>query len=286
MDKPATIITFYFQKGGVAKTTSAVNIAACTATKINNVTKKKNRVLIIDFDSQASATKHFDCYNENQDNMYDVLKGTADIRDIIIHKEFDYGKDGKCLIDIAPSTEMMHNVEDQYYSLEYPDARLSLALEPIIFNYDYIFIDSPPEKDCLYKNAFNVTDYFVLATEIMPITKERIIQTVSMIDELTTMNEPGIILGFCINKYSPNLSVDLLNKKKQKDYISEYEKYFPVFENKIPNSSAISTAFVHHIPIPFLHRKKHKCKEVCSLYMKLTDEILDKIAEEESQKGI
>ena len=285
MDKPAIIISFYYQKGGVAKTTSTVNIAACAATKQNKNTKARNRVLIIDFDSQASTTKHFDCYDENQNNIYDVLKGNCELKEIIKRKEYDYGKDGYCYIDVVPSTQLMHSVEDQYYSLDYPDARLSIALEPIIYDYDYIFIDCPPEKDCLFKNAFNVTDYFVFATELMPITKERIKQTVSMIDELTTMNVPGQILGFCINKYIPDFNVDLLNKKKQKDYIKEYEQFYPVFKSKIPNSGAISTAFVHHLPIPFLNRKKHKCKKVCSLYMKLTDEILNKIEVLEKEKG-
>lgn len=276
MSKPATIITFYYQKGGVAKTTSTVNIAACTSTKTNKYTKKKNRVLVIDFDSQASVTKHFESYEESQNNIYDVLKGNLSMKDIIIRKEYDFDND-KCYIDIAPSTERMHNFEDQYYSLEYSDARLSIALEPIIYDYDYIFIDTPPEKDCLYKNAFNVTDYFIFATEAIPITKERIFQTVSMIDELTTMNEPGTILGFLINKYSPNKYTNLKTKKKQKDIIGDYEAFYPVFKNKIIDSSAISTAFEEHIPIPFLHKNVHRCKKVYSLYMKTTDEILSKI---------
>ena len=281
MNKPATIITFYYQKGGAAKTSSIVNVASCTATKINKFTKLKNRVLIIDFDAQASTTKHFASYDSNQNNIYDLLKGTVNVTDIIIHKEYDYGKDGICCIDIIPSTERMHNFGEQYNSLDYPDARLSIALEPIIYNYDYIFIDTAPENDCIFKNAFNITDYFVLATEAIPITYERVYQTISMIDKLTTMNNPGKILGFCINKYRPNYFTNLKTREKQKDIVKKFEKIYPVFKNKIPDSSAVSTAFSECIPIPFLNRKIHKCKEICSKYMGLTDEILKKIDKEE-----
>lgn len=284
--KRAKIISVFYAKGGIGKSTLSVNFASYLSTmhKEDSKNKKeKNKVLLIDFDEQSSTTVYMDSYNEDADSIYDVLQGTAKIKDVIIHKEYHYGIGGKCYIDLVPSSGYMEYIEDQYYDFDYPDERLLNVLIDVIYDYDYIVIDCPPEKNSLFKNIFNSTDYFLLAIDGFTITYARLQQTLSKIKELTTIKKPGHILGCCVNKYNPNFMVDVVHNLKSKDLIDAYSEQINIFNTKIPNSCEICSSFTNRMPVPFYHKNLHRCRSINSAYIHLTQEILEEIKKHERQ---
>lgn len=272
----AKIISLYFQKGGIGKTSLAINLAAFFST-MNNEKKQKNRVLLIDFDSQAASSKYFDVFDKDSDSIFDVLKGTCDIKEIIKRKKYDYGSLGECTLDIVPSTEYMHEIEMAYFDFDYNDAQLAFCIQSIIHDYDFIFIDCPSQMDVIFRNAFNITDYFILGTDAEEVSADRIEHSLSMINELTTLNNPGKILGAVITKYNPNRVISIEDNIYSKDIVKIYEEYVDVFENKIPETRLVSNSYHCKMPIPFYYRKYKQYKEGYYAYRKLALEIMDKI---------
>ncbi len=284
MDKRAIVISSYYQKGGVGKTAFSVNFAACLSTLSGTKPSKenKNRVLFIDFDPHISASAYFQC-TDSKYTIYDVLKQKVSIKDAIINKIYAYGRYGNCIIDVIPSTDLMHNIDDQYYDFPFLDGQFKHVLEEVMNDYDYIIIDCPPEKDNIFKLVFNATDYFILAADAVTVTIERLPQTYSLIREITTLKEPGKILGICFNKFIPTYCVDNINKTTCNDVAEMCKQYMHVFDNKIPNSSEVNSSFTNRTPIPFYHKNLHKCKKINSAFMHITIEILNEIKKYESE---
>lgn len=283
----AKIISVFYAKGGIGKSTLSVNFAAYLSTLKREHAKnknEKNRVLLIDFDEQSSTTVYMDAYNEDADSIYDVLQGTADIKEVIIRKTFDYGIGGECNVDLVPSSGYMEYIEDQYYDFDYPDQQLFNVLKRVVADYDFIIIDCPPEKNSLFKNIFNCTDYFLLTIDAFTITFARLEQTLSKIKELTTIKEPGHILGCCVNKYNPNYFVDVVHNLRSKDLVEAFSKRVNVFQTKIPNSCEICSSFTNRMPVPFYHKNLHRCRSIHSAYNHLTQEILKEISKYEHNK--
>ena len=288
-NQKAKIISFYFQKGGVGKTTTAINIAAYLSTFfVEEETQRRNKVLFIDADPHASATKYLGCYDINGDTIYDVFKGKKRIPDVVKHFEYEYfgaEENNICSIDFVPSTENMQDISTNYFMLKYRDARLNLALREVMDKYDYILIDCPPQTQALFKNIFNVTDYFILCTEALTMDIDALGHSYRMINELTTLKGKahGKILGIVVDKYFPNFRVDIMSNTRQKDIVQRCASKFYVFNYKIPFSECVCTSSSRRIPMPFFHKQMHNSKDTHRGFINLTLEILERIKEMEAK---
>ena len=147
MPKPAKNRTFVVanQKGGVGKTTTAVNIAA--ALSMGGL-----RVLVVDLDPQGNASTALGVEHRSIEGflgIYEVLMGTAAVQDVV----------QKCagfpVLDCIPSNTSLAQAEINLVSMVARESRLKDALNEIADNYDYIFIDCPPSLGLLTVNAFS-----------------------------------------------------------------------------------------------------------------------------------
>ena len=146
------VISITNQKGGVGKTTSAINIAYFIA-------KRGFRTLLVDFDPQGNATSGLGIDKNNLDfTMADVVSGEKQLGEVIIETEFSKLK-------IAPSTPILANAEVELASAKGRFTRLKDALKTVEADFDYIILDSPPSLSLLTVNGFIASDYLILPVQ-------------------------------------------------------------------------------------------------------------------------
>lgn len=139
------VVSFSIFKGGTGKTTSAVSTAAA-------LVKKGKKVLLVDLDQQASATRYLDLDPEQSPNLYEVFMGTKPAQLAI--KKTGYN------IDVLPSHLLMAAIEE---ALEPGDElKLSAFLTPLKPNYDFILVDTPPGKAMLAFNGLAAADLIII----------------------------------------------------------------------------------------------------------------------------
>jgi len=139
------VVSFSIFKGGTGKTTTSVNTAAA-------LVKKGKRVLLVDLDQQASATRYLDLDPDHSPNLYDVFMGTKPAQLAIRHTKFN--------IDVLSSHVLLAAIEE---ALEPGDEfKLQEVLNPLKPSYDYILIDTPPGKAMLAFNGLAAADLIII----------------------------------------------------------------------------------------------------------------------------
>ena len=147
------IIAIANQKGGVGKTTTAINLSACLA-------EAKQRVLVIDIDPQGNTTSGLGIDKEEKENtIYEVMLGEISIEQAICKEAFD------CL-DVIPSNVNLAGAEIDLIDIEDREYILKKSIAQIRKNYDYIILDCPPSLSMLTVNAMTVSRHSTCADSV------------------------------------------------------------------------------------------------------------------------
>lgn len=186
------IIAVTNQKGGVGKTTTSLSL-------INALHLRGYRVLGVDLDPQGSLGFSAGLDIENSDTIYDVLKGTADIRDVVVSTD---------LGDILPSNILLSTAELEFNApgREY---LLKNELDKIERKYDYIIIDTPPALNVLTINAYVASGALIIpmAPEILSLLG--ISQIRDTINTVKKYYNPDLrVLGILLNKFNGRLTLN------------------------------------------------------------------------------
>jgi chromosome partitioning protein len=251
------IITIANQKGGVGKTTTAINVASFLATA-------GKRVLLVDLDGQANASSGLGFrLDENEYSTYSLLsiKGLT-VQDVIRKTDFN--------IDIIPSQINLSAIEFELMNRIGRESVLKTKLKPIISNYDFIIIDTPPSLSMLTINSLVASTGVYITVESNPLALDglnKLFDTINLIRE--DLNSDISIGGIIITMFDSRtkLGQSVVDKLKTDDKTKDI-----VFNTVIRRNVKLAEAIDSGKPINFYDKD---CNGYAD-YKALTDEILMK----------
>ena len=218
------IIAVANQKGGVGKTTTSVNLAACMA-------RRGQRTLLLDLDPQGNATSGVGIAKPKSNSIYNVLIENIDIRDAIMPTKYDN-------LSILPACIDLAGAEIELVSCDKREFVLKTALCSIEGEYDFIILDCPPSFGLLSLNAFTAADSVLIPIQCEYYALEGLSQLTSTIKMVKKSLNPNIeIEGVLPTMYDSrtNLSIQV---------IEEVKKFFKdkVYKTPIPRNVRLSEA--------------------------------------------
>jgi chromosome partitioning protein len=250
------IICIANQKGGVGKTTTAINLSASLAAA-------EKKTLLIDGDSQGNSTSGIgaDRNSLQTANLYHAMIGQVPLTDVIISTAIPH-------LDVVPSSQDLIGIEVEFIGLEEKEKRLKKLLNSLDRHYDFIVIDCPPSLGVMTVNALVAADYLIVPLQCEYFAMEGLGYLLNTVKLVRAQLNPQLVLGGI-----------LLTMFDQRNLLShrvsdDVRKHFgdKVFKTVIPRNVRLSESPSHGLPIILYDIKSRGAVA----YMEMAKEIIQR----------
>jgi len=250
----ARIIAIANQKGGVGKTTTAINLSACLA-------ERKRKVLVIDIDPQGNTTSGLGINkNKLEKTIYDMMIGECSLNECLIESVFDN-------LDLLPSNVNLAGAEIELIGIKDREYILKNHVKTIRDNYDYIIIDCPPSLNTLTVNAMTTADTVLVPIQCEFYALEGLTQLIHTINLVKKRLNPALEMeGVVFTMYDARTNLSLQVVENVKQNLKQN-----IYKTIIPRNVRLAEAPSHGLPINMYDPKSAGAEG----YRQLAEEVIE-----------
>ena len=249
------VIAVANQKGGVGKSTTAINLSACLA-------EKEKKVLTIDMDPQGNTTSGLGVDKNNVENtLYELLLGEAETKDTIV-------KDVVENVDLIPSNVNLSGAEIELIGVDEKEYILKKIIDKVRRKYDYIIIDCPPSLNMLTINALTAANSVLVPIQCEYYALEGLSQLIHTIDLVKDrLNKKLVMEGVVFTMYDARTNLSLQVVENVKDNLQQN-----IYKTIIPRNVRLADAPSYGQPITLYDTKSAGAEA----YRLLAEEVINR----------